>query len=295
MWIRNVIKLLMIVVVTSCNGGEVIYNNTFRVIEYTPAPGQFINDSKTAGFNGENTEQGAIEYAESRLSGGLWVSLGGFGGYIIGVFDFPIENDGDYNLSITGNAVEGSSEPGVVWVMEDTNGNKLPDETWYQLKGSEDSKETTIKNYTVTYYRPELPFSSVFWVDNQGNNGYIDYLANYHDQEYYYPNWISTAFYSLSGVCIGSNNNEDIYGNWINKDFEWGYADNFSDLGRLNENTGKCINLFSIDDAIDINGNYVKLDRISFVKIQTCINGKSGWLGEISTEISAVNDYNMIK
>jgi hypothetical protein len=54
-----------------------------------------------------------VEYANNRLSGGLWISLGGFGGYVIGMFDFPVENDGGYNISITGNAVKGSSEPGI--------------------------------------------------------------------------------------------------------------------------------------------------------------------------------------
>ncbi len=296
MRIRDLILLLLATLfIVSCNGGEIIYNNSFSVIDYMPAPGQYINDTKTAGFNGEGTRQEAIEYAARRLAEGSWISLGAFGGYVVVGFDFPIESDGDYNISITGNAVEGSSEPGMVWVMEDANGNNEPDETWYRLKGSDDTKETTIINYSVSYYRPEQPFSPVLWSDNRGNNGYIDYLRAYHDQDCYYPAWIDSDSYTLTGVCVATNNFEDAYGNWINESLEWGYADNFSDIDRLSEVPGKCVNLFRIADAVDNEGNYVQLDEISFVKIQTGVNGKSGWLGEISTEISDVNDYNMIK
>lgn len=62
-----------------------------------------------------------------------WVSLGGWGGYIVVGFDHSIDNSssgykGGYNFSITGNAFKGSSEPGIVYVMQDTNGNTLPDD-----------------------------------------------------------------------------------------------------------------------------------------------------------------------
>ncbi len=296
---KILIKILLVIgvifLITSCNGGDTIYNNGFHVIEYTPAPGQYINETGSAGFNGEKTEEAAVEYANNRLSSGLWISLGGFGGFVVGLFDFPIENDGGYNISITGNAVKGSSEPGIVWVMEDRNGNNEPDETWYRLRGSEDTDNNIIENYVVSYFRPEQPGSSVAWSDNLGNDGFIDYLPAYHDQDFYYPEWIETDSYTLMGTCIAFTNYEDEYGNWISEDFDWGYADNYSEIDRLSSEPGKSVNLFKIDDAVDNNGNYIKLDRISFVKIQTGVNAKSNWLGEISTEISAVNDYNMVK
>ena len=34
---------------------------------------------------------------------------------------------------------------------------------------------------------------------------------------------------------------------------------------------------------------------MDFVKVQTGIQAKSGWLGEISTEVFGVFDYNMTK
>ena len=86
-----------------------------KVYEYTPAPGQFINELVSGGFTGaETTPEAAVAYAEERLRKGTWVSLGGWGGYIVVGFDHSIDNSsegyrGGYNFSITGNAFEGSS------------------------------------------------------------------------------------------------------------------------------------------------------------------------------------------
>ena len=56
------------------------------VFEYTPAPGQFINEDKS-GFSGESTPAEAAAYAQKRLNAEKYVSLGGFGGYIVVGFD----------------------------------------------------------------------------------------------------------------------------------------------------------------------------------------------------------------
>ena len=40
-------------------------------------------------------------------------------------------------------------------VSVDVNGNGLPDDEWYELAGSEYQKPSTIKNYEITYYRPD--------------------------------------------------------------------------------------------------------------------------------------------
>lgn len=78
-----------------------------KVYEYLPAPGQFINENHNTITMAE-----ACTYAEERINQTAYVSLGGFGGYIIVGFDHSIVNDGDYNIAITGNAFDGSSEPG---------------------------------------------------------------------------------------------------------------------------------------------------------------------------------------
>ena len=116
-----------------------------KVYEFLPAPGQFVNENYTAVTMAE-----ACAYAENRMAQTAYVSLGGFGGCLVVGFDHSIDNDGDYNIAVTGNPFDGSSEPGIVWVMQDENGDGLPNDTWYELKGSEYGKEETIRDYAVT-------------------------------------------------------------------------------------------------------------------------------------------------
>ena len=284
--------------------------NWNKVYEYTPAPGQFINELKTGGFDGtQTTPEAAIAYAERRMSEvdnngnpyPNWVSLGGFGGYIVVGFDHSIDNSGDYDLAVLGNSFSGSSEPGIVWVMQDENGNGLPDDTWYELAGSETGKAETIRNYEVTYYRPSGASMPVQWTDNQGNSGEVDYLTQFHRQEYYYPLWIEADSYTLRGTCLAPRN-YDASGNgsyWVNAEYDWGYADNFSPVDREgegdNSNAIANTNHFKISNAIDIDGESISLDFIDFVKVQCGVNTKSGWLGEVSTEVFGFYDYNMKK
>lgn len=273
-----------------------------KVFDYTPAPGQFINELKTGGFDGtQTTMEAAIAYAEKRMNDKNWVSLGGFGGYIIVGFDHSINNSGGYDISILGNSFSGSSEPGIVWVMQDENGNGLPDDTWYELAGSETGKATTIQNYEVTYYRPMGAMLPVQWTDNLGNYGEVDYLKQFHRQDYYYPLWIEEDSYTLTGTCIEPRN-IDASGNgsyWVNKEYDWGYADNFSPVDRLTEEDnaegGINSNHFKISNAIDFECEPINLTFIDFVKVQCGVNAKSGWLGELSTEVCGFYDYNMQK
>lgn len=281
-----------------------------KVYDYTPAPGQFINELKTGGFDGtQTTPEAAIAYAEARMSekdsngnpNPIWVSLGGFGGYIVVGFDHSIDNSGDYDLGILGNSYSSSSEPGIVWVMQDENGDGLPNDTWYELAGSETGKEETIRNYAVTYYRPAGTQMAVQWTDNLGNSGQIDYLKQFHQQDYYYPLWIEADSYTLRGTCLAPRN-YDASGNgsyWVNAEYDWGYADNFSPVDREgegdNSNAIANTNHFKISNAIDIDGESISLDFIDFVKVQCGVNTKSSWLGEVSTEVFGFYDYNMKK
>lgn len=314
---KYICLLVTIIIASSCNTDDVITEELedhyraktstsvaeqTKVFEYTPAPGQFINETKTGGFDGiQTTPETAIAYATKRMKDGTWVSLGGFGGYIVVGFDHSIDNTGGYDFGILGNSFKGSSEPGIVWVMQDENGNGLPDETWYELAGSETGKPETIQNYAVTYYRPTEPQQPVKWTDSEGNSGEIDYLKAYHRQDYYYPLWIKEDSYTLTGTCLKAKN-YDASGNgsyWVNVEYDWGYVDNFSPTDRLtndnNVNAGVNANYFKISNAIDDKGNRVDLKYIDFIKVQVGVNAKSGWLGEISTEVFGFFDYSMIQ
>lgn len=262
------------------------------VLEWTPAPGQFINESGDF-----TTAAEAAAWAAERLEKGLTVSLGAFGGYIVVGFDHSIENSGgDYDFAVVGNAfvgadgTGGSNEPGIVYVMQDTNGNGLPDDLWYELLSSESGRESTNRNYSVTYRRPTAPGEDTPWTDSEGASGTVDYLAAFHSQDFYYPSWIEADSYTLTGTCLEPHNKADASGMWSNAPYGWGYADN---VGADNLPGQPQTSRFRISDAMTANGTAASLGHIDFVKVQTGVNAKSGWLGEVSTEVCGFVDLHL--
>lgn len=249
-----------------------------KVYDYTPAPGQFINE----GYTCKTMEEALIFAEKSLLNKDNYLSLGGFGGYVVMGFDHSIIDNEGMDIKIKGNSFDGSSEPGIIWVMQDENSNGKPDDTWYQLKGSEYDKATTIKNYEVTYTRPSEAGQDVLWTDNQGNNGFIEYLV-YHQQDYYYPLWIKENKYTLKGTRLKDKTTKDEEtGFYRNNSYDWGYVDNADHL--------KDGNLFELKNAVDNNGKAIELGFIDFIKVQNAVNVTAGWLGENSTEIFSVED-----
>ena len=126
---------LAALLLAACNSGEEITTTqtdepVARILEYTPAPGQFINEEARSGgaFDNVDTPEKACRYAAARFAENNWVSLGGWGGYLVAAFAEPVPNTGGYDLYVKGNAMNTSSEPGVVWVMQDANGNGDPND-----------------------------------------------------------------------------------------------------------------------------------------------------------------------
>lgn len=269
-----------------------------EVFEYTPAPGQYINDPQTGGMPSDITDPAqAADWALQRLEKKLFVSLGAFGGFITVGFDHEVLNsNGDYDFAIFGNAfldasgTGGSSEPGIVYVMEDTNSNGVPDDIWYELRGSDWDEPTTILGYAVTYFRPSAPGQPVEWRDDLGNTGTIDYLKSFHRQDYYYPAWIKEDSYTLTGTRLEARtSNDPSTGFIVNNPFAWGYADN---MGKDNTTLDGMpqANRFRISDAVDSKGNPAELHSITFVKVQTGVLATAGALGEVSTEVLGFYD-----
>ena len=191
------------------------------------------------------------------------------------------------DIAIRGNSFDGSSEPGIVWVMQDENGNGLADDTWYELRGSEWGKEETILDYAVTYYRPSGTGMAVAWEDNIGNSGTVDYLKSFHTQDYYYPTWITEDSYTLRGTRLEARN-YDKSGNgslWVQPAYDWGYADNNSPT-----DCADAVNSLDIANAVDCMGESVDLNFVDFVKIQCAVQAKSGWVGELSTEVCGISE-----
>ena len=269
-----------------------------KVYEWTPAPGQYINDFGTAFANPEEvTSAEAASWALERMKSHRFVSLGAFGGYIVVGFDHSIANTGGYEIGVMGNAfisaAGASDEPGIVYVMQDENGNGLPDDKWYELKGSDTFAAGTIRNYEVTYYKPDGDGENVRWTDNLGNSGEIKYMGSFHVQSTYYPYWVTSESYTVCGTCLEAKTIQNPEtGNWENLPFDWGYADNMGEDNIEYDGVSNC-NRFKISDAIDNTGKEVKLDYIDFVKIQTGVSSESGWLGEVSTEVLGIVDLTL--
>lgn len=274
-----------------------------RVLEYRPAPCQFMNTSTTA-YKENYTSEDVRKYAEELLKDPdlCLLSLGAYGGYITVGFDHTVPNvPGEYDFKIYGNAyydafgtltgkLGGSSEPGIVLVSKDVNGNQLPDDEWYELAGSEYTSSATIKNYTITYHRPTSILDKVKWTDNQGNEGYVN-RNDFYTTNSYYPLWIEENEMTFHGSRLKNNAvnepREDMPEHWVGYCYPYGYADNHPN------NTEK--SKFQIDWAVDKNGHPVQLDGIDFVRIYTAVNQNTGWMGEISTEIQAIEDLHFGK
>lgn len=239
-----------------------------KLFEYMPAPGQFINKAP-----------GNLASAEGIVGKTGMVTLGAFGGYIVMGFDHSVPNKEGNDIQVLGNALAEWSEPGIIYVMQDDNGNGLPDDKWYELAGSEFDKGDAeyARSYEITYYRPDAPNKDVPWTDNKGASGFVK-KNNFHTQAYY-PEWITANSYTLKGAWLKGKLDLTVPAYIKSMPYAWGYADNI--VGG---------NLVDIDNAVDDKGNKVHLKAIDFIKVQTAVLGDGGWLGEVSTEINGIKD-----
>ena len=245
-----------------------------RVYAYVPAMGQFVNElPKYELGDDEQTMCRKCEAAIAQNAHGM-VSLGGWGGYIVFGFDHPVENKEGRDLQILGNAflmsgndAYGSSEPGIVQVSRDENNNGLPDDPWYELKGSEYDNPATNHSFSRTYTRES------------------DTLQNPFHKHPYYPQWLEEDEKTFSGALLPVIT-ENINGQYVQRILEYGYADN-------RPNSDKEGTSFDISWAVDTDGQSVSLPCIDFVRIYTAVDETYSATGELSTEISGAIDLHL--
>ena len=275
------------------------------VDEYRPAPGQFVNMLPKY-EQGDDAARMAQKCTESLANDQRdMVCLGGYGGYITFHFDHSIANvQGQADVLILGNSnFENNSEPGIVMVSKDENGNGLPDDTWYELKGSADvdSVGKVVYGYTITYQRPETEQADgqkstiskditieqyIPWTDNLGQSGYV-HKNRYHNQTYY-PLWIADQTMTFGPQTLlprnGYNTLEYPRENWLLQSLAWGYVDN-------KPNTEIENGSFDFDNAVEVVSRQpVKIDFVDFIRVYTAINQQCGWIGETSTELLGAED-----
>lgn len=284
----SIIVFLAVILFTSCKKdrdtatqtGPAIHPTTSAsnayvttLFDFNPAPGHLIN-----------TDLGDTVAAKGTLKTGQGlVSLGAWGGYIIVGFDHTvIDQDNAMDFIVYGNAFSLFAEPGVIWVMQDTNGNGKPDDTWYEIKGSAFNDAGYTRNYAVTYTRPACDTCSVPWKDNAGKTGVIQ--TNTFNTQTYFPKGQKSS-YTLTGTLLPSSKiNMDNPAYITSESFDYGYSDNTAGGDKID-----------IATAIDANGNKVNLKGIDFIKVQTGILFNMGWLGEQSTEFCGAADLSLLK
>jgi hypothetical protein len=286
-----------------------------RVYDFRPAPGQFVNTMPE--YEPGDTQEDMNRKVEETIAGehhneGL-ISLGGYGGYVVFGFDHEVQNlPGMYDFRILGNAFYadanpkgeasregGSCEPGIVMVSRDANGNGLPDDPWYELAGSDYHRPTTVRNYRITYTRPDegkapvphpverhvCDMEYVRWTTNGHGSGYL-YRNDYHSQPYF-PLWIAGETLTFEGTKLADNavdeSGQGVY--YVLYASHWGYADNQPNTDRRSG--------FSIEWAVDAGGTPVSLPGVHFVKVYTAVNQNCGWIGEASTEIGGAEDLHL--
>lgn len=257
------------------------------VYSYNPAPGQFINEMPAIPAGSSQKE--IVDIVNNEISKGHLVSLGSFGGSIIYHLSSPLHEAPGYDFKITGNAylsgksgnkAYGSSEPGIVYVMADANFNGIPDDgEWMELWGQETEDAFMA---TVKYTQQEDGSVLAEWhklADNTLHTVVNPRLSTHNHS--YFPLWIPgcTAGMEFTGRMLPANGfkgEDGLFHQWL-----WGgYADSqapdASDAA------------FDLANVRDMDGNWIPVTSIDFIKVVSAVLQVNGPLGECSTEVGAI-------
>ncbi|MFH1746488.1 MAG: hypothetical protein ABIG44_05520 [Planctomycetota bacterium] len=155
------------------------------VIDFTPAPGQFVNDNL---YNDPAIALGR-PYGGGFTDSGMssLVSLGGFGGSITLGFDHTVLDDpaNPFGLDaiVYGNAIWVGANPNRRWaecghieISQDVNSNSLADDPWYLIPGSHigqigmPADQLEIQVWDDNIADPTWPPEDEYWIP-PGNSG----------------------------------------------------------------------------------------------------------------------------
>ena len=279
-----------------------------EVVEYHPAPGQFVNILPEGDASASHEEM--CRRCEEQMEDGNMVHLGAYGGYMTVKFDHPVQNKRGSDFRIVGNGLYnidyplgGTFEPGIVYVGV---GDDVKTCKWYELAGSE-YYTREVHDFSITYRKPTAESGehqqlhstydnyigwSCKWTDGNGtqrdSTGYHMKL-DYHQQNYW-PQWENKDELTFHGGRL-PNNAKDESGKgslWILYRYAedaYGYAD--ASLATVPYST------FDLDWAVDDNVNAVSLDHCDFIRVMTGVFQHCGWIGETSTEVASFTDLHL--
>lgn len=276
----------------SVNTDDKVYNQrAVKVIDYLPAPFNFYSFFQ---YVGGDSKEGLIEYAQTEYTNGSYLDLGTFGGYIILQFDHTVINTfgkKDFLVECTNSKV-----PVAIQVAYDANKNGVADNNeWYEIAGSEYHKSTTVKDYEITYSKPDLSKEPVpgkyswqvntelqKWSDNKGVSGYIT-QTEWTNPDDYYPMWIGDSFtFKGTKLYLPVKDVSDGEGTkWNVGTFEWGY-------GGIKDSN------IDINWAVDKDGEKVHLPGIDFVRLYNPVFTEIGVNGLLTGTFWNIKDLHLI-
>lgn len=290
------------------------------VHEYTPAPGQFVNNanfSDPARALGPPVGGGTL--AASNVS---VVSLGGFGGRLTLGFAQTVENHPSNPLGLDfivfGNAFWPSGDPKVRWgegaiieISRDANGNGLPDDPWFLIPGSHlaspasalqsqewdaDANTATPPSNLAWYpagapspmttqtFRLPAAFESFTLVNTAGAG--MESFYGYGDLS---PTLLLGDYSGASGAASDNTLSDPEDNPAIDPGAFYTAPDDPFTTG-VDPGSGGG-DAFDIDWAIDAaTGEPANLAGFDFIRISTGAHAVVGPLGEVSVEIDAVAD-----
>ena len=253
-----------------------------EVIDYSPAPGQFINEIPA--YDEGDSKASIAAKAGKALNAREMISLGAWGGSVTLRLKTPIYNGSGNDFRVLGNSYYsgtndrgekyGSCEPGIVYVMQDANGNGKPDDgQWLELSGDKTDGAPIV---SVTYTKCN---KEILWSCTDGTSGTIPQLDAFHPHTYF-PKWISGETLTFSGRRLPDNG---VY-NEATTNFDLYCYTGYADARPNNEPESG----LDISSAIDSNGVKTNVESIDFVRIVTGVLQVNGHLGECSTEVSGI-------
>lgn len=277
--------------VTVSETGKVYNATALTLIDYLPAPNGNNDDLEFA------SKAEVLEQIQSDLAEGNVISLGTFGGSIVTKFDHTVINaygKRDFTVLMNENTNTLKFSPVSIYVAYDANKNGVADDNeWYEIAGSEHNKSTTIKNYEVTYFKPDASKAAVTgkadwqfdkeylkWSDNKNTSGFITKTTK-NKRKNYYPQWLGES-YTLKGtkVNLPIKDVSDGAGTTFNVGtFEWGY-------GGIKDPS------IDISWAVDKDGKKVHLPGIDFVKVYVSTFVETGASDLVISYFKEVTDLN---
>lgn len=283
------------------------------VVNYTPAPGQFINSpayNDPARALGPPVGGGTASPDNTKL-----VSLGGFGGSITLRFTPPLEDDpaNPFGLDaiVFGNASWVASNPnrrfaeaGVIEVSADDNANGLADDAWYLIPGSHlPSPGTALQGQAWdNNASTPTPPANTAWYPGASFPGWpASYVTTAFRLPALFESAVLTNPLGTSATFEGARGYADCTPTLVLGDTD---ADNTPDapltsgefytapdnpfaVGITPGSGGG--DAFDLAHAVDpLTGAPAHLRRADFVRVSTAVNFIAGALGELSTEVGAV-------